>query len=368
MNVNGKPYKTIWIRDDDDKVVQIIDQRPLPFEFVIEDIRTVDEMARAIKEMHLRGAGLIGAAAGMGMYIAALNADPDNFDADMQQFAQQLNATRPTAANLKWGIDRQLAAIAVGTGAADKIAIAKKTALEIAAEDEAFCRKIGEHGVSLIEEIAAKKNGTVNIMTHCNAGWLAFADYGSATAPIYTAFEKGIDIHVWVDETRPRRQGARLTAWELNQHGVPHTIITDGTGGHLMQHGEVDIVFVGADRVTYTGDAANKIGTYMVALAANDNDVPFYVAFPSSTFDWTIEDGVAEIPIEKRDAAEVAEMPGELNGMVESVKIIPHGSECVNYAFDVTPRRLITGLITERGIMKPSREAVLKKYPEKKQI
>ena len=367
MNVNGKPHKTIWIKEDDDRLVQIIDQRPLPFEFVIEDIKTVDEMARAIKEMHLRGAGLIGAAAGMGMYLAALNADPADFDADMKRSGEQLNATRPTAANLKWGIDRQLKAVAAGVSVQEKIAIEKQTAPELAADDEAFCRRIGEHGLALIEEIAAKKDGPVNILTHCNAGWLAFADYGSATAPIYSAFEKGIDIHVWIDETRPRRQGGRLTAWEMNQHGVPHTVITDGTGGHLMQHGMVDIVFVGADRVTCTGDAANKIGTYMVALAAADNNIPFYVAFPSSTFDWEIEDGVAGIPIEKRDAEEVEFMPGELNGKIETVKIVPHGTKGVNYAFDVTPRRLITGLITERGIMKASQEAVFAMYPEMQQ-
>lgn len=366
MKVNGTHYKTIWINEEDENVVQIIDQRNLPFEFVIEDIRTVDEMASAIKDMHLRGAGLIGAAAGMGMYIAALNADKADFDADMRRFAEQLNSTRPTAANLAWGIQRQLAAIAESESVEEKIRIAKKTAIEIAAEDEAFCRKIGEYGVKLIEDIAAEKGGRVNILTHCNAGWLAFADYGSATAPIYTAFEKGLDIHVWVDETRPRRQGGRLTAWELNQQGIPHTIITDGTSGHLMQHGEIDIVFVGADRVTFSGDAANKIGTYMVALAANDNDVPFYVAFPSSTFDWTIEDGVTGIPIENRDASEVSTMSGELDGKVETINIIPEGSVCANYAFDVTPRKFITGLITERGICAPNAESVLDFYPEKK--
>ncbi|MDC7226774.1 MAG: S-methyl-5-thioribose-1-phosphate isomerase [Spirochaetales bacterium] len=368
MNVNGKAYKTIWINKDDEKLVQIIDQRPLPFEFVIEDIRTVDEMARAIREMHLRGAGLIGVAAAMGMYLAALNADPDNFDADIKRFAEQLNATRPTAANLKWGIDRQLSAISAGNSITEKIAIAKNTAENTAEEDEVSARKIGEYGVKLIEEIASEKDGPVNILTHCNAGWLAFADFGSATAPIYTAFEKGIDVHVWVDETRPRNQGARLTAWELKQHGVPHTIIADNTGGHLMQHNMVDIIFVGADRVSYTGDVANKIGTYLKALAAKDNGVPFYVTFPSSTFDWEIEDGVADIPIEQRDAAEVTCIRGRdvEDGSLRVVNITPEGSPAANYAFDVTPRKLITGLISERGICAADKYEVLKLYPEKK--
>lgn len=365
MKVNGKHYKTIWLKENDERTVQIIDQRPLPFEFVIEDISTVEQMAAAIKDMHLRGAGLIGVAAGMGMYLAALEADPADFDSDIRRFADQLNATRPTAANLKWAVDKQLSAMAAGSSVEEKIKIAKKTALDILEEDEKYARKLGDYGSTLIEEIAKKRDGPVNVLTHCNAGWLAFSDYGSATAPIYTACEKGIDLHVWVDETRPRRQGGRLTAWEMNQQGIPHTVITDGTSGHLMQHGMVDIVFVGADRTTVTGDAANKIGTYMVALAANDNDVPFYVVFPSSTFDWNMEDGVADIPIEKRNEDEVASIAGEVNGKIETVKVVPEGTGCANYAFDVTPRRLITGLITERGICAAEKEAILRLYPEK---
>jgi methylthioribose-1-phosphate isomerase len=368
MKVNGEHYRTIWLKKDNPEVLQIIDQRSLPFEFVIEDLVTVEDVAGAITEMHVRGAGLIGVTAGFGMYIATLKCSENNFDSDLKKFSEMLLETRPTAMNLRWAVERQLSTISEGGNPSEKIEIAKLTALEIADEDERFCRLIGEHGVGLIEKIAAEKSGTVNILTHCNAGWLAFADYGSATAPIYTAFEKGLDIHVWVDETRPRRQGARLTAWELNQHGVPHTIITDGTGGHLMQHGEVDLVIVGADRTTFTGDVANKIGTYQVALAAEDNNVPFYVAFPSSTFDWTIKDGVKEIPIERRDSSEVAYMPGEIDGKIVSVKIIPDGSKCVNYAFDVTPRRLITGLITERGICMADEDSVYELYPEKKQI
>ena len=364
MKVNGKHYKTIWLKDGNDKIVQIIDQRTLPFEFIIEDITTVDQMAEAIRDMHLRGAGLIGCAAGMGMYLAALEADEVNFDSDIKRSADRLTATRPTAANLKWAVERQLKALSGVSTHSEKVATAKRTALDIIAEDEASCRKIGEYGVRLIEEAASKKDGPVNILTHCNAGWLAFADFGSATAPVYTAFEKGIELHVWVDETRPRNQGARLTAWELNRHGVPHTVIADNTGGHLMQHGMVDLVFVGADRVTYTGDAANKIGTYLKALAAFDNGVPFYVAFPSSTFDWTISDGVGEIPIEKRDAAEVMSIRGDENGARRTVRLTPEGSSCANYAFDVTPSRLISGLITERGICKADEKSIRSLYPE----
>lgn len=365
MKVDGKHYRTIWIKEDQPEIVQAIDQRNLPFEFNIEDLRTVDEAAAAIQEMHVRGAGLIGAAAGMGMYIAALESSEDNFDAELKVHAETLMATRPTAVNLQWAVERQLEAIAKGGSVAEKREIAKATAVEIADEDAEFCRRIGENGLKIIEKIAAEKEGPVNILTHCNAGWLAFVDYGSATAPIYAAFEKGIDVHVWVDETRPRNQGARLTAWELNQHGVPHTVIADNTGGHLMQHEQVDMVIVGADRVTHTGDVANKIGTYLKALAAKDNGVPFYVALPSSTFDWEIEDGVAEIPIEQRGGDEVMFMNGVTGGELKKVQITPIGSKCENYAFDVTPARLVTGLITERGICGADKTSVHELYPEK---
>lgn len=367
MKVNTKHYRTIWLKEDDPSTVQIIDQRWLPHQFVIEDLKTVDQVAAAIKDMHVRGAGLIGATAGFGMYVAALMASKEAFDSNLEKSAEQLVSTRPTAVNLTWAVDRQRKAIKNGTTCEQKIEIARKTALEIADEDAEFCRRIGENGVKIIQEIAEKKGGgPVNILTHCNAGWLAFVDFGSATAPIYEAFNQGIDVHVWVDETRPRNQGAKLTAWELNEHGVPHTVIPDNVGGHLMQHGMVDMCIVGTDRTTYTGDVANKIGTYLKALAAKENNVPFYVALPSSTFDWTLEDGVKEIPIEQRDVEEVKFMDGLHEGSIKEVLLTPQKSPAANFAFDVTPRHLITGLITERGICKADKESVLKLFPEKK--
>ncbi len=371
MNVHGQHYRTIWLRPDDPTVVQIIDQRHLPFRFVIEDLRTVEEVATAIKDMHVRGAGLIGATAGYGMYIAALTAPRTSleaFRAALHAAAARLKATRPTAVNLAWAVDRQLAAIAAaGDDIEAQIEAAQRTAQEIADEDAEFCRRIGEHGVRLIEEIAARKGGEpVNVLTHCNAGWLAFVDYGTATAPIYAAHDRGVPVHVWVDETRPRNQGARLTAWELGQHGVPHTVIVDNVGGHLMQHGMVDLVIVGSDRTTYTGDVANKIGTYLKALAARDNGVPFYVALPSSTIDWEMRDGLAEIPIEERDATEVRIMDGLSGEEIREILIMPETSRAANYAFDVTPARLVTGLITERGICPASEEGVFGLYPEKR--
>jgi methylthioribose-1-phosphate isomerase len=371
MNVNGKHYRTIWLKENDPTVVQIIDQRHLPHEFVVEDLTTVEAVAHAIKDMHVRGAGLIGAAAGYGMYVAALHAPQSSvaaFMAALQEDGQRLMSTRPTAVNLEWAVQRQLAAIAA-TGDSDietKIATALTMAHTIADEDAQFCRQIGLHGLKLIEEISRRKPGeTVNVLTHCNAGWLAFVDYGTATAPIYAAHDRGIKVHVWVDETRPRNQGARLTAWELGQHGVPHTIIVDNVGGHLMQHGLVDLVITGTDRTTYTGDVANKIGTYLKALAAHDNHVPFYVALPSSTFDWQMRDGVKEIPIEQRDATEVHYISGMNENETTTILLTPEDSPAANYAFDVTPARLVTGLITERGICPASAEGVLSLYPEK---
>ncbi|NET11356.1 MAG: S-methyl-5-thioribose-1-phosphate isomerase, partial [Symploca sp. SIO2B6] len=291
MKVNGTHYRTIWLDNTAPDVVKVIDQRYLPHKFVIESLTTVDEVAIAIREMHIRGAGLIGATAGYGMYLSALSADPQTFIDTLKADGEKLKATRPTAVNLAWAVERQFHAMqAIGGDIKEdidaRIAVAKETAGAIANEDADFCRRIGTHGVSLIEKISQAKSGdTVNILTHCNAGWLAFVDYGSATAPIYAAHDQGIKVHVWVDETRPRNQGARLTAWELGQHGVPHTVIADNVGGHLMQHGLVDLVITGSDRTTYTGDVANKIGTYLKALAAHDNGVPFYVALPSSTFE-----------------------------------------------------------------------------------
>ncbi|MDM8527361.1 S-methyl-5-thioribose-1-phosphate isomerase [Anaerolineales bacterium HSG24] len=370
MNVDGKHYRTIWLSETDERVVQIIDQRPLPHQFIIEDLTNVSEVARAIKDMHIRGAGLVGATAGYGMFIAALHApqnSPIAFNAQLGEDAKILMATRPTAVNLEWAVKRQLAAMAEVDGFAKKIQVAKTTAQAIADEDAEFCRRIGEHGVSLIEQISQRKSGeTVNILTHCNAGWLAFVDYGTATAPVYAAHDKGIPVHVWVDETRPRNQGARLTAWELGQHGVPHTVIADNVGGHLMQHGQVDLVITGTDRTLYTGDVANKIGTYLKALAAKDNDVPFYVGLPSSTFDWEKRDGIKEIPIEQRDATEVKYIAGAHEGDTKTVLLTPEDSPAVNYAFDVTPARLVTALITERGICEASEAGIMGLYPEKR--
>jgi methylthioribose-1-phosphate isomerase len=366
MKVGGQHYRTIWLKEGAEAVVQLIDQRQLPHRFVVEEITTVDEMARAIRDMHVRGAGLIGAAAGYGMYLAAIEAgESGNFDEQLARAAAQLNATRPTAVNLAWAIDRQLRSIESGTSVAEKIATARLTAEQIATEDAEQCRSIGEHGLGLIEEIARRKDGKpVNVLTHCNAGWLAFVDHGSATSPIYAAHDRGLPVHVWVDETRPRNQGSKLTAWELNEHGVPHTVIADNTGGHLMQRGEVDLVIVGTDRTTYTGDVANKIGTYLKALAAKDNNVPFYVALPSSSFDWRMRDGLAEIPIEERGGAEVKHADGWSDGRQVEVLLTPEASPAANYGFDVTPRRLVTGLITERGICEPNEQSILRMFPE----
>lgn len=370
MRVAGQPYRTIWPHPDQPGVVQIIDQRHLPHRFVIEDLKTVGQVATAIRDMHVRGAGLIGATAGYGMMIAgheAPSASPAAFAEALRKAGDTLKATRPTAVNLAWAVDRQLAAARAAGGdvVAQRAALAQ-TAADIADEDAAFCQRIGEHGRLLIEAIAQGKppGAPVNILTHCNAGWLAFVDFGSATAPIYAAHDAGIPVHVYVDETRPRNQGARLTAWELAEHGVPHTVIADNTGGHLMQHGLVDLVITGTDRTTYTGDVANKIGTYLKALAARDNGVPFYVALPSSSFDWRMRDGVAEIPIEQRNADEVRTIQGLHDGELKRVLLTPPASPCANHAFDVTPARLVTGLITERGVCAANPQAILDLFPE----
>ncbi len=367
MKVDGQHYRTIWVDSQRPQVVRIIDQRKLPHEFVIEDITNVEVMATAIKDMHVRGAGLIGAAAGYGMYLAALEAPRvGKCDKHLQASYDKLRATRPTAVNLQWAIDRQMQAMAAGDTISEKTQIAFQTAKQIADEDADYCRRIGEHGIDLIRRIADKKNGNpVNILTHCNAGWLAFVDYGSATAPIYAAHDAGIPVHVWVDETRPRNQGAHLTAWELGKHGVPHTLIVDNAGGHLMQHSMVDIVITGTDRTTHTGDVANKIGTYLKALAARDNDIPFYVALPSSTFDWKMKDGLKEIPIEERDSGEVTGIQGICSDEIKTVRIAPEDSPAANYAFDVTPARLVTGLITERGICAADTDSIHNLFPEK---
>jgi methylthioribose-1-phosphate isomerase len=358
MNINGKAFRTIWLKPDDEKVIQIIDQRYLPHQFIIEELETVDHMGTAIKDMHLRGAGLIGAAAGFGIYLATLEAPKnDSFDQFILLAAEKLKSTRPTAVNLAWAVNKQLSAIQKGNTIQEKINIAFTIANEIANEDAEHCRRIGEHGLTLIEEISQNKHGgTVNILTHCNAGWLAFVDYGSASSAIYAAHDKGIDVHVWVDETRPRNQGSSLTAWEMTQHGVPNTVIADNTGGHLMQHGMVDMVIIGSDRTTYTGDVANKIGTYLKALAANDNNIPFYAALPSSSIDWQMEDGLKEIVIEERNGDEVKYIEGLCDGEIKKVLLTPDNSKAANYGFDVTPARLITGIITERGHLRAQQE------------
>ena len=376
MKVGGQHFRTIWLHPTNERVVQLIDQRFLPHQFVVEDVSTVEQMAEAIREMHVRGAGLIGASAGYGMYLAGLSqtggCSAEEFDAGLSEAAEKLRATRPTAVNLSWAIERVRAGLAVRAGRAvketlavqEKVKLALCIAKQIAAEDEENCRMIGQHGLNLIEEIARAKDGKpVNILTHCNAGWLAFVDYGSALAPVYAAHDRGLPVHVWVDETRPRSQGSKLTAWELGQHGVPHTIIADSAGGHLMQRGAVDLVVVGSDRTTRAGDVANKIGTYLKALAAKDNKVPFYVALPSSSFDWAIRDG-SEIPIEERGAEEVKRADGWRDGRMWEVSLAPESSPAANYGFDVTPRRLVTGLITERGVCKADEKSILELFPE----
>jgi methylthioribose-1-phosphate isomerase len=363
MEVDGKHMRSIWIAPDGWSV-EIIDQTMLPHRFQTRRIASCAEMAYAIKAMLLRGAPLIGAAAAYGIALAMRE---DASDENLRRAYDMLAATRPTAINLRWALDQMMPAVE-GVPAAGRVAAAYRRAAEIADEDVAINTAIGRYGLPLIETIAARKKpgAPVNILTHCNAGWLATVDVGTATAAIYAAQDAGVPVHVYVDETRPRNQGASLTAWELGRHGVPHTVIVDNTGGHLMQHGLVDIVIVGADRVTAQGDACNKIGTYLKALAARDNNVPFYVALPSSTIDFTVFDGVAEIPIEQRDAAEVTTLSGVTSdGRVETVRITPEGSPAANYAFDVTPARLVTGLITERGIVAANRAALAAAFPER---
>ena len=362
MKVDGKHTRTIWVEPD--RSVGTIDQTLLPHRYATIRLETVEDAARAIKTMQVRGAPLIGAAAAYGMALATRQ---DASDAALERAYALLLATRPTAVNLKWALDEMMAALR-NRPRAERIAAAYRRAQEIADEDVEINAAIGRHGLKLIEAIAAKKKlgEPVNVLTHCNAGWLATVDWGTATSAIYQAHDQGIPVHVWVDETRPRNQGASLTAWELGQHGVAHTVIPDNTGGHLMQHGEVDIAIVGTDRVTAQGDVANKIGTYLKALAAKDNNVPFYVALPSPTIDFTVLDGVKEIPIEQRGADEVTTMTGRMaDGRIESVRIVPDGSNVANYGFDVTPARLITGLITERGVVVATRAALAEAFPER---
>ncbi len=355
MKVDGRPMRPIWL-EDDGRTLGIIDQTLLPHRLVTRPLATSAEAARAIQTMQVRGAPLIGVTAAYGLWLALRD---DASDEALERAYCALLATRPTAVNLKWALDEVVRAVR-GLPPGDRAAAALRRASELAEEDVAINESIGRHGLRLIEDIAVRKQGgRVNVLTHCNAGWLATVDWGTATAPVYMAHDRGVPVHVFVDETRPRNQGAALTAWELARHGVPHTVIPDNTGGHLMQRGMVDVVIVGADRVTAQGDVCNKIGTYLKALAARDNDVPFYVALPSPTIDFAIIDGFNEIPIEQRGAEEVATVSGKTqDGRVETVQVVPDGTPVANYGFDITPARLVTGLITERGIL-PANHAAL---------
>ncbi len=363
MKVGDTHYRSIWFDEGDDQV-KIIDQRWLPHEFRVVPLVSREDFATAIRDMWVRGAPLIGATAAFAMAREMKN-DPS--DTNLDEAWEELHATRPTAINLRWALD-QMRGLLRGLPEKERAEAAHVRALEISDEDVECNRQIGLHGLEIIRKIAAgKKPGEpVNILTHCNAGWLATVDWGTATSPMYHAVEAGINVHIWVDETRPRNQGAQLTAWEMDSHGVPHHLIVDNAGGHLMQHGQVDLVIVGTDRTTAHGDVCNKIGTYLKALAAKDNNVPFYVALPSPTIDWTVRDGVAEIPIEERDDDEVTKVQGKLlDGTVTQVQICPDGTPGGNPAFDVTPARLITGLITERGVCEASAEGLAKLFPDR---
>lgn len=364
MKINGTPTRTIWLAEDG-WAVEIIDQTRLPHELVTVRLESLADAAHAIKAMLVRGAPLIGATAAYGMALAAR---ANSSDLALTVAYNILHATRPTAINLKWALDEMIAALG-GVPEAERPARAYARAAEIADEDVAINSAIGDNGAALIAEAweKAKARGAdrVNVLTHCNAGWLATVDWGTAIAPIYKAHDAGIPVHVWVDETRPRNQGASLTARELNWHGVPHTVIADNTGGHLMQHGMVDLCIVGTDRVTRNGDVCNKIGTYLKALAAKDNGVPFYVALPSPTIDWKVADGIKEIPIEERDATEQTHMTGKTeDGRIVTVQVTPDGSPAGNWGFDVTPARLVTALITERGVCPASPEGLRGLFPE----
>jgi methylthioribose-1-phosphate isomerase len=354
MKINNTPFRTIW-PSTDNTAVEIIDQTKLPHIFATLRLNTLRDAVRAIRDMQVRGAPLIGVTAAYGVALAMRENASNTALADA---CDTLLAARPTAVNLRWGVEKMRSVLAP-LAETKRAEAAWVEAARIADEDVTINAAIGQYGSEIIRAIHQRKNNTVNILTHCNAGWLATVDWGTALAPVYTAFDAGIPLHVWVDETRPRNQGASLTAWELGQHGVPHTVIVDNAGGHLMQHGRVDMAIVGCDRVTARGDVCNKIGTYLKALAAHDNDVPFYVALPSPTVDWTLQDGVKEIPIEERAEAEVTHIAGLTeDGQIRTVQVTPKGSHAANYGFDVTPARLVTGLITERGVIKAEPEAM----------
>ncbi len=375
MKIDGIAYRSVWVDPEDGWSLRIFDQTRLPWSLEILRLVTSDEVARAISTMQVRGAPLIGAVAAYGLALALR---VDSSTEAMEHEAEKLAATRPTAVNLRWAIERMLTRLR-NTAPSSRVRMAYDEAATICNEDVAQNEAIGRHGLSLIERAAAGKPKSdtsrldssrlrrpVNVLTHCNAGWIATVDWGTALAPIYMAHDKGVDVHVWVDETRPRNQGAALTAWELGRHGVPHTVIPDNAGGHLMQHGEVDLVIVGTDRVTRSGDVANKIGTYLKALAARDNGVPFWVALPSTTIDWRMRDGIREIEIEQRNATEVTHMTGRMaDGDLATVQVTPEGSAVANPAFDVTPARLVSGLITERGCCPASETGLAELFPER---
>ena len=351
MQINGKAYRTIWFENN---IVKIIDQTKLPHQFTIKDLKTVKDSINAIKTMEVRGAPLIGATAAYGLVLSVLEKNNQSF---LQRSSEDLIASRPTAINLKWAVDRMMKKLS-GINSSEVLKIALEEAKAIVEEDVTFCKNIGVNGLKIIEEIANKKKDTVNILTHCNAGWLATIDWGTATSPIYHAHQKGIKVHVWVDETRPRNQGANLTSYELNEEGIPNTIITDNAGGILMQRGQVDMCIVGTDRTLSNGDVCNKIGTYLKALAAKDNNVPFYVALPSSTIDWNIKD-FKKIPIEERNPEELSHVEGlDENKDVKKIRIYPEKSKALNLAFDITPAKYVTGLITEKGICEASEKGL----------
>ena len=353
MQINGKAYRTIWFENN---TVKIIDQTKLPHQFIIKDLKTVKDSINAIKTMEVRGAPLIGATAAYGIVLSILENNDQSF---LKKSSEDLIASRPTAINLKWAVDRMIKKLS-GINSSNILKVALEEANAIVEEDVIFCKNIGENGLRIIQEIANKKKDTVNILTHCNAGWLATIDWGTATSPIYHAHQKGIKVHVWVDETRPRNQGANLTSYELNEEGIQNTIITDNAGGILMQRGEVDMCIVGTDRTLSTGDVANKIGTYLKALAAKDNNVPFYVALPSSTIDWSVKD-FKKIPIEERSSKELSHVEGvDENNNVATVRIYPEKSKALNLAFDITPAKYVTGLITEKGICEASEKGLKK--------
>lgn len=364
MRIGSTPYRSIWL-DDDPGLVRVIDQRLLPFEFKILDLRSLDDVCMAIDEMVVRGAPLIGVTAAFGLYLAGLNSKPANWHEEVKTAGDRLLATRPTAVNLKYAVDLGLGELNSAGSREGMIEGLFHLALQLAEKEVERSRLIGEHGLALIRDCYERTLAAVNILTHCNAGWLACVDYGTATAPIYRAHDEGIPVHVWVDETRPRNQGARLTAYELGQHGIPHTVIVDNAGGHLMRLGQVDMVIVGSDRTTRCGDVANKIGTYLKALAARDNNIPFYVALPTSTIDMELENG-SEIEIENRSASEVSHIEGwdEESERPARLRVLPFGSEVANPGFDVTPARLVTGLITEKGICQANEKAIRTLFEE----